>query len=54
MASARRNETLDVSLTYLYSDGDFYMFMHPDSFEQYRAKAAVVKDIAKWLLENTV
>ena len=38
---------------YLYFDGDFYHFMHPQSFEQREATADTVGDSVKWMKENT-
>ena len=38
---------------YLYTDGDLYYFMHPESFEQIEVGAAVVGDNKDWMKENT-
>lgn len=51
---AERIETADVSLKtvqYLYSDGDIYVFMSPESFEQYELSSELV-DEAKWYLKE--
>jgi elongation factor P len=45
-------DVMDVSLQYLYNDGEFWNFMHPESFEQYTADAAAVGDSTKWLKEQ--
>jgi len=45
-------DVMDVSLQYLYNDGEFYNFMHPESFEQYTADGAAVGDSIKWLKEQ--
>ena len=45
-------DVVDVSLDYLYSDGEFFHFMNPESFEQIEADAKAVGDSLKWLKEN--
>ncbi len=45
-------DVMDISLQYLYNDGEFWNFMHPESFEQYTADAAAVGDSLKWLKEQ--
>lgn len=47
-------DVIDRSLEYLYTDGEFWHFMDPGSFEQYQADANVVSDAAKWLKEQDV
>ncbi len=42
-------DVMERSLEYLYSDGEFWHFMEPDTFEQYQADASAVGDAAKWL-----
>ncbi len=42
-------DVLDIDLQYLYSDGEFWHFMEPNSFEQYQAGQAAVGDTAIWL-----
>ena len=42
----------DTQLQYLYTDGEFWYFMDPSSFEQYQADAAAVSDAAKWLKDQ--
>ena len=54
----KANETVEAAdvfekeVQYLYSDGEFWHFMDPDSFEQLAADAAAVGDNAKWLKEE--
>ena len=36
-------------MEYLYTDGEFWYFMEPDTFEQYQADAAAVADSHLWL-----
>lgn len=45
-------DVVEVDLQYLYNDGQFWHFMHPESFEQYSAGAEVVGEAAKWLKEQ--
>ena len=42
-------DVVDSEMQYLYSDGEFWHFMVPDTFEQHAADANVVQDAAKWL-----
>jgi elongation factor P len=39
-------------MQYLYTDGDFWHFMVPDTFEQYAAGKAAVGDAARWLKDQ--
>lgn len=50
--SAESADVMDTNLNYLYTDGEFYHFMHPESFEQHQVDAKAVGDAAKWLLDN--
>jgi elongation factor P len=50
--SVEAADVVDTDMQYLYSDGDFWHFMVPDSFEQYTASAAAVGDNAKWLKDG--
>jgi elongation factor P len=45
-------DVMDTDMQYLYSDGEFWYFMDPDSFEQVGADASAVGDQAKWLKEQ--
>lgn len=45
-------DVMDVEMEYLYSDGEFFHFMEPDTFEQHQADVAAVGDSAKWLRET--
>jgi len=42
-------DVLETQMQYLYTDGDYYHFMLPDTFEQYAADVNTVGDAAKWL-----
>ena len=39
----------EMNVEYLYSDGEYWHFMEPTSFEQYAADAIAVGDTAKWI-----
>ncbi|MEM7449922.1 MAG: elongation factor P [Pseudomonadota bacterium] len=39
----------ETDMQFLYSDGEFWHFMMPDTFEQYAAPKAAVTDAAAWL-----
>ena len=45
-------DVMDTDLEYLYTDGEFWYFMDPDSFEQHSADKAAVADSEKWLKEQ--
>ena len=45
-------DVLDLDLQYLYTDGEFWHFMDPSSFEQHAADANAVADAQKWLKEE--
>lgn len=47
--SAELADVMDSELQFLYADGEHYHFMHPDTYEQIAADAAVVGDAAQWL-----
>ncbi|MDN5938829.1 MAG: elongation factor P [Salinisphaera sp.] len=47
--SVEAADVLELDVQFLYSDGEFWYFMDPNSFEQYQAATAVVGDNAKWL-----
>jgi elongation factor P len=47
-------DVVDVELQYLYTDGEFWHFMEPTSFEQYAITKNAVQDAVKWLKEQDV
>src|SRR5476649_1499664 len=47
-------DVVDTDMQYLYSDGDFFHFMVPDTFEQLTASKQAVGDGAQWLKEGTI
>lgn len=42
----------DIPMQYLYTDGEFFHFMHPDTFEQVAVEASKVEDVKGFLTEN--
>ena len=45
-------DVVDTDLEYLYSDGEFWHFMSPETHEQLAADKAAMADAAKWLKGN--
>jgi elongation factor P len=52
--SVEAADVMDVSLQYLYTDGEFWHFMDPNTFEQFAADAKAVGDARDWLREQDV
>ncbi|EIC00209.1 elongation factor P [Pantoea sp. Bo_2] len=50
--SAEGADVMDTNLSYLYNDGEFYHFMHQESFEQFPVEEKTVGEAAKWLQDN--
>ncbi|KAF1852870.1 hypothetical protein Lal_00009040 [Lupinus albus] len=50
--SAEGADVVDMNLTYLYNDGEFWHFMNNSTFEQLSADEKAVGDSAKWLLDQ--
>src|SRR5258708_17010451 len=47
-------DVVDTDMQYLYSDGDFFHFMAPETFEQMGASKAAVGEGAQWLKDGTM
>ena len=45
-------DVIDTDMQYLYTDGDTWYFMDPDTFEQVGADEHAVTDAIKWLKEQ--
>lgn len=43
-------DIVEAELQYLYSDGEYWHFMNPTSFEQIQVGQDVMEDAAKWLI----
>ena len=52
--SVEAADVVDTDMQYLYSDGEFFTFMNPESFEQYIASRTAVGDAAQWLKDGLV
>ncbi len=52
--SVEAADVVDLDLQYLYTDGEFWAFMDPNTFEQVSADKNAVGDAAKWLMEQDV
>lgn len=52
--SVEAADVMETDMQFLYSDGEFYHFMDPNSFEQFPADKTAVGDAAKWLLEEDI
>lgn len=50
--SVEAADVIDTEMTYLYSDGAYWHFMDPNTFEQLAADETAVGDAAKWLREQ--
>lgn len=47
-------DVLEVEMQYIYSDGEFWHFMDPNTFEQKAADEAAVGDAKQWLNEEDI
>jgi elongation factor P len=50
--SVEAADVKDADMQYLYSDGEFWHFMVPDTFEQYAADAKAIAEAKPWLKEQ--
>ncbi len=50
--SVEAADVMDTDMQYLYTDGEFWYFMDPVSYEQYAAGEAAVVDAIKWLKDS--
>ncbi|HEI8417774.1 TPA: elongation factor P [Morganella morganii] len=50
--SAEGADVMDLNLTYLYNDGQFWHFMNNETFEQLAADEKAIGDNAKWLIDQ--
>ncbi|MCP4187601.1 MAG: elongation factor P [Gammaproteobacteria bacterium] len=47
--SVEAADVVDINMQYLYSDGEFWHFMVPDTYEQHAADAQAVGEVYLWL-----
>ncbi len=52
--SVEAADVIEMEMQYLYSDGEFWHFMDPETFEQTTADDKAVGDNIKWLKEQDV
>lgn len=52
--SVEAADVMDTDMQYLYTDGEFWYFMNPESFEQIGASEAAVADAKLWLKEQDI
>lgn len=45
-------DVMDLNLDYLYTDGEFWHFMDPGSYEQYQADQNAMGEALKWIKEQ--
>ncbi|MBS0002735.1 MAG: elongation factor P [Thioalkalivibrio sp.] len=45
-------DVMDTEMQYLYTDGEFWHFMVPDTFEQYAVGQTALGDAAQWLKDQ--
>ena len=45
-------DVVEVEMQYLYTDGEHWHFMVPESYEQYAISPTAVEDASKWLKEQ--
>ncbi|PHM70629.1 elongation factor P [Xenorhabdus kozodoii] len=50
--SVESADVMDINLTYLYNDGEFWHFMNNETFEQLAADAKAIGDSEKWLIDQ--
>ncbi len=47
-------DVVDTQMQYLYSDGSYWYFMHPETYEQFQADSTVVGEAAKWIRDQDI
>jgi elongation factor P len=52
--SVEAADVMETDMQYLYSDGEFWHFMVPDTFEQYAADASAVGEASDWISDGDV
>lgn len=50
--SVEAADVVDTDMEFLYADGEFFHFMHPETHEQIAADPAAMADASKWLKGN--
>jgi len=52
--SVEAADVVELDMQYLYSDGELWHFMEPESYEQYAAGETAVADAKEWLKEEDI
>lgn len=52
--SCEAADVQEFDANYSYFDGEYYVFMHPETFEQYNVSETALADTKKWLKEQDV
>lgn len=52
--SVEAADVFETNVQYLYNDGDFWHFMHDETFEQYAISKEAIGDVALWMQEGGV
>lgn len=52
--SVEAADVMDTDMQYLYSDGEFWHFMVPDTFEQFAADQKAIADSVDWISDGDV
>ena len=47
-------DVFETNVSYLYNDGEFWHFMHTETFEQYQISKEAIGDTAYWMQEEGV
>ncbi len=50
--SVEAADVMEVNMEYSYFDGDSYVFMHPETFEQVNASETAVSEAKQWMKEQ--
>jgi elongation factor P len=50
--SVEAADVVETEMEYLYTDGELYHFMNPESFEQFEADENAISDAKQWLKEQ--
>jgi len=53
-ASVEAADVFETEVQYLYNDGEFWHFMHPESYEQYSISSESVGDAALWMKDEGI
>jgi len=52
--SVEAADVVDTTMQYLYSDGSYWHFMHPESYEQFQADETTMGEAARWIKDQDV